>query len=107
MTPIYDSELEKELQEKKYTYEEVYLMAEHIYKKSKKTKYLTLFLVGLWTPAITFLCWAEIQHPVAFLAGAVVSTFAVYVFDETYEVFYNYIIGKMKKHEQRNKDKRD
>ncbi len=99
MIPIHDPELEKTLKEKKFSYEEVYLMVEHIHKKSKRTKYLTLLLAGLWAPAITLLCWINYQHPISLVAGAVSSTFAVYVLDETYEAFYNYLIGKMKQND--------
>jgi len=100
MIPIHDPELEKTLKQKKFSYEEIYLMVEHIHKKSKRTKYITLLLAGLWTPAITMLCWVNYQHPISLLAGAVSSTFAIYVLDETYEALYNYIIGKMKQNDR-------
>ena len=63
MKPLHDLDLEETLKEKKYTYEEIYLMVEHIHNKSKKIKYISLFLTGLWTPAITLLCWVNYQHP--------------------------------------------
>ena len=99
MTPFYNPELEETLKKKKFTYEEVYLMAEHIHKKAKRTKYLTLLFVGLWAPAVTLLCWMNYQHPVSFITGAVSSTFAIYVLDETYEAIFNHIARKMREND--------
>ncbi len=100
MTPIYDPKLEKELKEKSFNYREVYLMVEHLHKKAKRSKYLAIFLAGLWTPAITLLCLMHYNDPLVYLVGPVVSTFAFYVFDETHETIYSLIVRKLKNNDK-------
>jgi hypothetical protein len=100
MKSLDELDQEKTPKEKTYTYKEVYNAIEFVYKKNKKTKYISLFLTGLWTPAITLLCWVQYEHPAVFITGAFISTFTVYVFDETYELGHSYMAGKMKKNDK-------
>jgi hypothetical protein len=104
MRPEYDPELEKELREKTYNYNEVFSIIEHTLNKTKKNKYITVFLAGLWSPAITLLCWLEYQHPVILLTGAVTSTFIAYLSDETHLAIRNHILRKIKKNDPNRKN---
>jgi hypothetical protein len=103
MIPLYDPKLEKELKEKSFSYHEVYLMVEHLHKKAKKNKYLAIFLAGIWTPVITMICMTNYDSPILYLSGAIVSTFAFYVFDETHETIYSLIVRKLKNNDKTKK----
>ena len=93
----YDPKFEKELKEKLYTYNEVYLMMEHIHKKDRRNKYLAVFIAGIWTPVVTLTCMTEYPNPAAYFIGAISSTFIIYVWDETFETAFNYMRMKIRK----------
>ena len=105
MKSLYDPETEAELQDKTFTYREVYDIIDFVHLKTKKIKYLTVFIAGIWTPIITLMCWVKYQHPAVFIIGALTSTFMVYVFDETHDSIFSYLIRKLKKNAENKRKK--